>query len=106
MIGLAGILFLATVGGVMVGAAVRASAAAATAADLGALAGAEVLSWHSGDACVRAGAVVGANHAAMTRCEVDGVDLRVWVEVGAPVVSAFGAGHARARAGPVRRPTG
>ena len=91
-----------TVGGLLVGQR-RASAAA----DLAALAGAEVLGRGAGSAaagvaaCEKAGRVSAANRARLTGCLVDG--LEVVVEVAVDVPSAFGAGWsvpARARAGP------
>lgn len=91
-----------TVGGVLVGQR-RASAAA----DLAALAGAEALGRGAGSAaagvaaCEKAGRVSAANHARLTGCLVEGLEVVVVVAV--DVRSALGAGWsvpARARAGP------
>jgi secretion/DNA translocation related TadE-like protein len=70
---------------------------ARTAADLGALAGAQRAIEGNRVACAEAGRFVTANGAVMTACEVRGLDLVVRVEVS----TAAGPARAAARAGPV-----
>ena len=76
---------------------------AAAAADLGALAGARHAFSGEAAACSYAAELVGANHARLTACVLEGLDLVVTVEVdaGGPV-RGLGTARAVARAGPVR----
>jgi secretion/DNA translocation related TadE-like protein len=92
--------------GVAVGSVAMAKERARTAADLSALAGAAVLVRDEGDPCARAHAIAVANGGLLSRCAVDGRDLRVWITVRLPgALTGFGLGNAsaRARAGPVVR---
>ncbi|UWZ59280.1 flp pilus-assembly TadE/G-like family protein [Dactylosporangium aurantiacum] len=73
---------------------------AQNAADAGALAGAVWAVDGPGEACAVAGRVVTANGARLVNCSVDGLDVRVTVEVS--LSDAVPAGTASARAGPVR----
>ena len=72
---------------------------AATAADLGALAGAAHVV--DGTACTVARSVVRAQDAELASCRLDGSDVRVLVRVAlGPPLSRFPPAEARARAGP------
>ncbi|MET7420317.1 Rv3654c family TadE-like protein [Dactylosporangium sp. NPDC005555] len=73
---------------------------AQNAADAGALAGAVWAVDGSQAACAIAGRVVSANDARLVSCAVDGLDVRVTVEV--LMGDGIPAGRASARAGPVR----
>jgi len=87
-----------------VGSAMIARHQAAAAADLGALAGARHAFSGEAAACARAAELVGANHARLTACALEGLDLVVTVEVdpGGPI-RGLGTARAVARAGPVRQ---
>lgn len=95
----AGFLATATTG---LATAVLARHRAQAAADLGALAGADVLLGRApGPACEAAAQVVRANGAALRGCEVRGLDVLVSTLVRPPApVGQLGAARARARAGP------
>ncbi|HEX8496408.1 MAG TPA: Rv3654c family TadE-like protein [Actinomycetales bacterium] len=84
-----------------VGAAVVARHRAQVAADLGALAGADVtLGRVPGEPCARAGAVVRAGGAQLTRCSVVGTDVLIGTSVGTSAgASLLGPAVASARAG-------
>lgn len=91
-----------TIGGVYVGSAVIARHRAQAAADLAALAAAIHLADGTAAACARASALAVAMNAAVTRCEVDDLDVLVTVETRVPLgLIAVGPAHATARAGPV-----
>lgn len=84
------------------GAAVSTRHRAEAAADLAALAAAS----HALDgveaACARADVVTDGMGAQLVRCELDGWDAVVEVDVRGPTtLSGLGSGHGRARAGPV-----
>lgn len=97
------VLLGAGLAGAAVGAAHVARHQAQSAADLGALAGAARVIEGPSAACTRAAELVTANGARLTRCEPDGLDLIVTVEVTpAPVTGLGRAATATARAGPVR----
>ncbi|BBZ64745.1 hypothetical protein MINS_01740 [Mycolicibacterium insubricum] len=86
------------------GSAVAARHRAQTAADLGALAGAEALPAGPVIACQRAVAAVAANGASVTDCRVENLDVVLGVQT--PVGLAVGnltTARASARAGPPRR---
>jgi secretion/DNA translocation related TadE-like protein len=86
-----------------VGAAVVARHQAETAADLGALAGAQRSVLGDRAACARAGRIVAANGAGVLACSVDGLDITVRVGVGPPgLAGRFSLATATARAGPLR----
>jgi secretion/DNA translocation related TadE-like protein len=96
-----GVLLAITVGVACVGAAVSARHWAQSTADLAALAAAGRLPDGAGAACAQAGAVAAAMRADVTRCDVDGLDAVIAVEVSV-ALGRFGLGPARAvaRAGP------
>jgi secretion/DNA translocation related TadE-like protein len=97
------VLLAAGLAGAAVGAAHVARHRAQSAADLAALAGAARAIEGSSAACARATELATANGARLTRCELDGLDLTVAVEVTpAPVTGLDRAATATARAGPVR----
>ena len=91
------LLVAAGLAGAAVGTARVGRHEARTAADLGALAGAQRAIEGRGVACAEAGRFVTANGAVMTACEVRGLDLVVRVEVS----TVAGRARAAARAGPV-----
>jgi secretion/DNA translocation related TadE-like protein len=96
-----GIVFVvALVTGIGLGGARVARHRAQNAADAGALAGAVWAVDGPPVACAVAGRVVSANGARLVSCVVDGLDVRVTVEV--PLTRSMPAGRAGARAGPVR----
>jgi secretion/DNA translocation related TadE-like protein len=96
-----GIVFVvALVAGVGLGGARVARHRAQNAADAGALAGAVWAVDGPQAACAVAGRVVSANDARLVSCAVDGLDVRVTVEV--RLKDGMPAGRASARAGPVR----
>lgn len=91
------VLLCVTGAGACLGSIVVARHRAQAAADLAALAAAARLSSGAAAACARATLVARQMRAADTRCEVDGLDVIVTVEV----ATAFtGAARAAARAGP------
>ena len=95
-----GIVFVvALVVGIGLGGARVARHRAQNAADAGALAGA-VWAADGPEACAVAGRVVSANDARLVNCSVDGLDVRVTVEV--RLADGMPTGRASARAGPVR----
>jgi secretion/DNA translocation related TadE-like protein len=106
LVALAMVLAVSGSVGTFVAVVAAASARAATAADLGALAGAAALLHHRGDPCAIAADVVRKNDAVLDRCAVDGVDVRVWARVVLPALDRLrlSPAQARARAGPVERP--
>jgi secretion/DNA translocation related TadE-like protein len=95
------VLLAITVGGVYVGSAVIARHRAQAAADLASLAAAGRLAEGADAACAHASAVARGMHVAVTRCEVDELDVIVTVEAAMPL-GRIGIGPARAaaRAGP------
>ncbi|MCV7050671.1 helicase [Mycobacterium heidelbergense] len=84
--------------GAYLGSVVVARHRAQAAADLAALAAAARLPSGVGSACARATAVARQMRVDGARCEVDGLDVVVTVQVG---VAFAGAARAAARAGPV-----
>jgi secretion/DNA translocation related TadE-like protein len=86
----------------MVGGLVVARHRAESAADLGALAGAQRAVDGQAGACARAASIVHDNGARLLTCRLDGFDLTVTTEVGGP--AGWGAAQASARAGPERAP--
>lgn len=97
------VLFGAGLAGVSLAAAHLARHQAQSAADLSALAGAPYAVAGSRVACAEAAAIATANHAQLTRCDLDGLDLVVTVEViPATVVGPGRIATATARAGPIR----
>ncbi|MEV4507568.1 Rv3654c family TadE-like protein [Dactylosporangium sp. NPDC049525] len=96
-----GIVFVvALVAGIGLGGVRVARHRAQNAADAGALAGAVWAVDGPPAACAVAGRVVSANDARLVSCSVDGLDVRVTVEV--HLNDGMPAGRASARAGPVR----
>ncbi len=96
-------VLLAGSAGAWVGAAVVARHQAETAADLGALAGAQRSVLGDRVACTRARRIVTANGGSVLACSVDGLDVTVRVGVGPPgLAGRFSLATATARAGPVR----
>lgn len=107
VVGLTALLLALTVLVLALGAAVAARHRAETAADLAALAGADVvLGRAAGDACTRAREVVVANGARFAGCAVQ-ADATVLVAAVVPLPGAFaavGEARAQARAGAGRGP--
>lgn len=101
-----GLVLLAIAGvGVSIGTVLVGQHQARVAADLGALAGAVYAVRDSAVACGRAAAIVEANNARLVACTVDGLDVRVTVEVAIQTplpMTTHRAARASARAGPVR----
>jgi secretion/DNA translocation related TadE-like protein len=98
------VLLTITTGGVYVGSAVIARHRAQAAADLAALAAAVYLADGTGPACSRASALALAMNAAVTRCEVEELDVVVTVEARVSLGRiAVGPARATARAGPADR---
>jgi secretion/DNA translocation related TadE-like protein len=96
-----GVVFVAALmAGIGLGGARVARHRAQNAADAGALAGAVWAVDGPPEACAVAARVVSANGARLVSCVVEGLDVRVKVEV--PVADGMPAGRASARAGPVR----
>jgi secretion/DNA translocation related TadE-like protein len=95
------VLLAITVGGVYVGSAVIARHRAQAAADLASLAAAGRLAEGADAACAHASVVARGMQVAVTRCEVDELDVIVTVEAAVPL-GRIGTGPARAaaRAGP------
>jgi secretion/DNA translocation related TadE-like protein len=95
------VLLAISVGGVYVGSAVIARHRAQAAADLASLAAAGRLAEGADAACAHASEVARGMHVAVTRCEVDELDVIVTVEAAVPL-GRIGIGPARAaaRAGP------
>lgn len=96
------VLAAMTGGGAYVGAAVVARHRAQAAADLAALAAAARLAGGHSAACEQAAVIARAMHSAVTRCDVEALDVVVAVDV--PVMLGrigSGTAHATARAGPV-----
>ena len=96
------VLLAITAGGAYVGSAVIARHRAQAAADLAAVAAAVHLADGTGAACSQASVLARAMSAAVTHCEVEGLDVVVTVETSVPI-ARIGVGPARAtaRAGPV-----
>jgi secretion/DNA translocation related TadE-like protein len=101
LVGLAGLVLLASTAGVVRGAALVARHRVEAAADLAALAAAARLAGGSGDPCAAARQVAGANGAALTACHLSGRVAEVEAEttLDAGLLGRHRA-HARARAGP------
>ena len=96
------VLLAITIGGVYVGSAVIARHRAQSAADLAAVAAAVHLAHGASAACSRASALALAQGTAVTRCEVEHLDVIVTVETHVPLGRiAVGPARATARAGPV-----
>ena len=96
------VLLAITIGGVYVGSAVIARHRAQAAADLAAVAAAMRVGAGTGAACSRATALARAMNAAVTRCDVEDLDVVITVEAGVPLGRvAVGPARATARAGPV-----
>ena len=77
--------------------ALEARQRAAGAADAAAIAAADALSgWLADDPCVVAGEVAAAARVELVRCEISGLEVRIWVRAGTPLGPAL----ARSRAGP------
>jgi len=93
-------LLWVTVAGACLGAAVVARHRAQAAADLAALAAAARLPAGATGACARATAVARRMGAAAARCEVDGLDVVVTVDVAVGWAGPIGTARAAARAGP------
>jgi len=94
---------LVSLGGAAVGAARVARHQARVAADFGALAGAAHALDGQTAACARASGIAGANSARLTDCALDGLDLRLTVEVTVvPLPGLTRVAAATARAGPIR----
>lgn len=91
------VLLCVTGAGAYLGAAVVARHRAQAAADLAALAAASRLPSGAEMACARATAVARRMRVDAVRCEVDGLDVVVTVDV---AVAVAGTAHAAARAGP------
>ncbi|MFI7539696.1 Rv3654c family TadE-like protein [Actinoplanes sp. NPDC049599] len=101
------VLVAAGVAGAAVGAARVGRHQARTAADLGALAGAARAVEGAAVACERAARLVYANHARLTSCRVDGLEIVVEVQVTVtPLPGLTRYASAAARAGPVSVPAG
>lgn len=94
-------LLAAGLAGATTGAAHVARHQAQSAADLAALAGAGRAVEGPEAACARAAEIVRANHARLTGCRLDGLDVTVTVEV-TPASVVTGVATASARAGPLR----
>jgi secretion/DNA translocation related TadE-like protein len=95
------VLLAITIGGVYVGSAVIARHRAQAAADLAAVAAAVYLDDGTRAACSRASALALTMNAAVTRCEVQDLDVLVSVETRVPLGRfAVGPARATARAGP------
>jgi secretion/DNA translocation related TadE-like protein len=78
---------------------------ARTAADLGALAGAMRAIEGPPGACAAAGRIVGANGGSLVSCQVEGLEVVIYVEVAVtPLPGLIGRARAGARAGPVTAP--
>jgi secretion/DNA translocation related TadE-like protein len=76
---------------------------ARVAADFGALAGAAHVLEGESAACARASAIAATNGGRLTECTVDGLDVRVSVEVGVvPLPGLVRVARTTAVAGPVR----
>lgn len=80
VVAMAGVLMFVMVGLGAAGGLVVSQRRAQAAADLSALAGATA----TGDACVEAGRIAAANHAALEQCRPDGEELSVRVSVAGP----------------------
>jgi secretion/DNA translocation related TadE-like protein len=94
------VLLAVTIGGLYLGSAVIARHRAQAAADLASLAAAGRLADGTDAACAHASGVARAMQTAVTRCEVDELDVVVTVE--APVaLGVWGPARAAARAGPI-----
>lgn len=100
-LGVIAVVFVLTAATVALLAATLASHRARAAADLGALAGAEVLNegpaW--GSPCQVAAEVVSRNRSALVGCRISGSSIEIQVESTAPM-RGIGPATARARAGP------
>jgi secretion/DNA translocation related TadE-like protein len=97
-----GVLIMLTTAFMYLGSAVAARHRAQSAADLAALSAAGRLPLGGDAACAYASAIAKAMRSAVVRCDVDGLDVVVTIDV-AVELGRFGAGAARgiARAGPV-----
>ncbi len=105
VVAMAGVLLLVGAATGVVGAIVAAHRRAQAAADLAALAGAQVLARHDGDPCGAAGSVAEVNGATLDSCTVEDADVVVEVVVSGP--RWLGQDQdlsAAARAGPVALP--
>jgi secretion/DNA translocation related TadE-like protein len=87
---------------VAVGQAVVATHRAQSAADLGAIAGAEFAAFGRDMACARAAQIVTANGATITSCVMDGLDIIVTARVDVSAGPVHGVTSASADAGPER----
>ncbi|MEE6261275.1 Rv3654c family TadE-like protein [Plantactinospora sonchi] len=97
------VLVLVSLGASAVGAARVARHQARVAADLGALAGAAHALDGQAAACARAATIAAANSARIATCSLDGLDLRLGVEVPVePLPGLRRVATATARAGPVQ----
>jgi secretion/DNA translocation related TadE-like protein len=95
------IVLAITFAGVCLGSVVMARHHAQSVADLAALAAAERLPAGREQACTRAAALARAMNAAVTRCDVDGLDVLVTVDVAVRIGrGSIGPARAGARAGP------
>ncbi|MEY8013983.1 Rv3654c family TadE-like protein [Mycobacterium sp. HUMS_12744610] len=94
------VVLCVTVAGAYLGAVVVARHRAQAAADLAALAAAARLPAGATAACARATAVARRMGAAAVRCEMDGLDVVVTVDVAVGLVGPAGIARAAARAGP------
>lgn len=95
------VLLAVTVGAVYVGAAVIGRHRAQAAADLAAVAAATSLADGAAAACAQASAIAHTMEAAVTRCDIEGLDVVVTVDVPVSVGRlAVGPARAVARAGP------
>lgn len=104
MVAALALLLAVWVAGLGQGALTLASARAATAADLAAVAAATAHNGGGGQACALAATVATRNGGALASCQVDGVDVRVTVTVSPAAPFGFlGEVAAKARAGAVER---
>jgi secretion/DNA translocation related TadE-like protein len=96
------VLVLAGLAGAAIGAARVARHHAKVAADLGALAGAMRAVEGAAVACARAADLAAANHARLTACHVEGLDVIATTSVTVTLPTGFaGTATATSRAGPV-----
>ncbi|WP_433828074.1 Rv3654c family TadE-like protein [Actinoplanes sp. CA-015351] len=95
------VLLTAGLAAATVGTAQVARREARNAADLGALAGAQKAVLGTEPACHEAARIVALNHARMTSCVLDGLDLVIHTEV---PTGRLGTARSAARAGPVHIP--
>lgn len=103
VIGAMAVVLLGALAGLHLATAARSAQQSATAADLGAIAGAQAQLAGSADPCARAAAVVAANAGHLVGCQVlmdDSVQVEVEVEAGVRWAGLLRPANARARAGP------